>query len=197
MIFRKASRTAACFVLLEPQNRVRFHAIIPAPITDTVPDLAEDLPRFLCDAMLARFGRYLRAAGFDTALADNHASDADILRQAIAEDRCLLTSDYKIMEHKAAAGRVVLLPFGSLDAQAQALKARFGLDWLSRAFTRCLEDNAVLVHATPEQILMIPADARRPDQPRLACPACGRVYWQGSHYKRMRARLTAWQKNPS
>lgn len=147
--------------------------------------------------MLARFGRYLRAAGYDTALADNHAIDADILRRAIAEDRWLLTSDYRIMEHKAAAGRVVSLPFGSLDEQAQALKARFGLDWISHSFSRCLEDNAVLVPATPEQILMIPADARRPDQPRMACPACGRVYWQGSHYKRMRALLAAWQAGDS
>ncbi|MEW5942744.1 MAG: Mut7-C RNAse domain-containing protein [Pseudomonadota bacterium] len=155
--------------------------------------MANLLPRFLCDAMLARFGRYLRAAGFDTALADNHASDAEILRQAAAEDRWLLTADYRIMEHKAAAGRAVLLPFGSLDAQAQVLKSRFELDWLKHAFTRCLEDNAALVAATPEQILMIPADARRPNEPRLACPACGRVYWQGSHYKRMRSRLVSWQ----
>ncbi|MDP2694016.1 MAG: Mut7-C RNAse domain-containing protein [Gallionella sp.] len=25
------------------------------------------------------------------------------------------------------------------------------------------------------------------------CPTCERVYWRGSHYKRMRARLVAWQ----
>jgi len=155
------------------------------------------MPRFLCDVMLARLARYLRAAGLDTTLADPSASDADILREAIDQDRWLLTADRKITQHKAAKGHVIQLPFGSLDIQAAALSARFDIDWLSHAFTRCLLDNAPLQPATAEHALQVPEDARQPEEELLVCPACGRVYWRGSHYKRMRRKLESWQDNPA
>lgn len=150
-------------------------------------------PAFLCDVMLARLARYLRAAGLDTTLADSAATDAQILREAIEQDRWLLTADRRIMEHKAARGRAIQLPFGSLDTQAACLTERFGIDWLARAFTRCLVDNTPLDPATPEHARQAPEDARQPTEELLACPACGRVYWRGSHYKRMRRKLEEWQ----
>lgn len=143
--------------------------------------------------MLARLARYLRAAGLDTTLADASASDAQILQEAISEERWLLTADRKIGEHKAAVGCAIQLPFGSLDAQAAALNTLFEIDWLDRAFTRCLVDNTRLLPATPEHAGRVPADARRDGEELLACPACGRVYWRGSHYKRMRGKLASWQ----
>lgn len=151
-------------------------------------------PRFLCDAMLARLARYLRAAGLDATLAGPSVADAQILREAADEARWLLTADREIMAHKAAGGRVIQLPFGSLDAQAAALNARFEIDWLGNAFTRCLLDNTPLVPATPEHALQAPADVRQAEEELSACPACGRVYWRGSHYKRMRGKLAEWQQ---
>lgn len=144
--------------------------------------------------MLARLARYLRAAGLDTTLAVEFASDAQILRKAIDEDRWLLTSDRKITEHKAAKGHVIQLPFGSLDIQAAVLSGQFDIDWLSRAFTRCLLDNTLLQSATPEYALQVPADARQPEEELLVCPACNRVYWRGSHYRRMLKKLESWQE---
>jgi len=144
--------------------------------------------------MLARLARYLRAAGLDTTLANETATDAQILREAIDEGRWLLTADRKITEHKAAKGHVIQLPFGSLDLQAAVLSGQFDIDWLSHAFTRCLVDNTPLQPATPEHALQVPEDARQPEGELLACPACGRVYWRGSHYKRMRGKLAEWQE---
>ena len=154
----------------------------------------ETAPRFLCDVMLARLARYLRAAGLDSTLADAAASDAQILREAIDGQRWLLTADRKMMEHKAAIGRTIQLPLGSLDDQAAALSKRFGIDWLGRAFTRCLVDNTPLNPASPEQVMQVPIDARQPHEDLLACPDCGRVYWRGSHYKRMWKKLEGWQE---
>ncbi len=148
-----------------------------------------EMNAFLCDAMLARLARYLRAAGFDAAQAGSRATDADILRQAADEGRILLTCDRKILEHKAARGRTLLLPHGSLEAQAAVLNREFGLDWLARAFTRCLLDNAVLDEAGAGQMSQVPESARREHERLLACPACGRVYWPGSHYRRMLKKL--------
>lgn len=150
-------------------------------------------PLFLCDVMLARLARYLRAAGLDTTLADPTAPDAHILRLAIEQDRWLLTTDRGFALHKAADGHVIQLPFGSLDAQAATLTARFRIDWIDRSFTRCLIDNTSLILADAEHANRIPADILQKDQTLLTCPTCQRVYWRGSHYQRMRQRLESWQ----
>jgi uncharacterized protein with PIN domain len=151
------------------------------------------LPRFLCDEMLGRLCRYLRAAGYDALLARAGTSDAELLRQSHAEGRNFLTQDRLVREHKAARGVALILPHGSLNHLAALLGEHFRLDWMSHAFTRCLVDNTPLLAADHAALASIPQDARRPDEPLRRCPACGRVYWRGSHYKRMRAKLTAWQ----
>ena len=151
------------------------------------------MPRFLCDEMLGRLCRYLRAAGYDTQFARNGASDAELLRQCHDEGRHFLTQDTLVQEHKAARGVALILPHVPLDELAALLDAHFHLDWLSRAFTRCLVDNTPLVAADDAALARAPQDARRQDEPLCHCPACGRVYWRGSHYKRMRAKLNAWQ----
>ena len=96
-------------------------------------------------------------------------------------------------EHKAARDIALILPQGDLDQLASLIGARFQLDWLSRAFTRCLQDNTPLLAADAASAASVPQDARKPGEPLTVCPLCGRVYWQGSHYKRMRARLARWQ----
>lgn len=150
-------------------------------------------PRFLCDEMLGHLCRYLRAAGYDTLLENNGASDAELLRRCHAEGRYFLTQDTLIREHKAASGIALILPHAPLDQLAALVAAHFDLDWTARAFTRCLVDNAPLTAADDAAAARIPQDARRPGEPLCHCPLCGRVYWRGSHYKRMQAKLAAWQ----
>lgn len=152
------------------------------------------MERFLCDEMLARLCRYLRAAGYDAALAQDGSPDRTLLRQCRDEARRFLTLDRRIHEHKAAAGMVVLLPSDQLDEQARTLTRAFGLDWLARAFTRCLLDNTPLRAADAAErgrVSWVRGDA---GEPVAACPSCGRIYWRGSHYRRMREKLEAWQR---
>lgn len=151
------------------------------------------MPRFLCDVMLARFARYLRAAGYDVALAANTAADRDILCQAAEEGRWLLTVDRKIQEHKAAQGRLVVMPYGSLNAQAGELQKHFAMDWAKHAFSRCILDNASLEALKGTAVALVPEDARLSGEPLMRCPDCGRVYWRGSHYRRMMKQLQRWQ----
>jgi len=143
--------------------------------------------------MLGRLCRYLRAAGYDTAFAQPGEPDARLLSRAIAEQRRFLTMDRKIMEHKVATDVATVLPMANLDELAAFMKREFDIDWLRAPFSRCLVDNALLLPATPQQIQTIPADAQRPGDSFLACPVCGRVYWRGSHVKRMLANMGRWQ----
>jgi uncharacterized protein with PIN domain len=139
--------------------------------------------------MLGRLARYLRAAGYDTELASGGVADAELLRRARDERRVFLTRDALVAEHKAAAGVAIVLPRGDLDEMADALRQRLGVDWLHRPFTRCLVDNARLVPTSDDDDC--PADV--PSAEALRCPTCARVYWAGSHHRRMLARLRGWR----
>lgn len=150
-------------------------------------------PRFLCDEMLGRLCRYLRAAGYDTLLATDGLSDGELLRRCHAEGRYFLTCDRLVGEHKAAQGVALILPHGDLDQLASSLSAHLELDWLGRAFTRCLLDNTPLVVADDTARERVPPDVLGTHGLLLGCPQCGRVYWRGSHHKRLRVRLARWQ----
>jgi uncharacterized protein with PIN domain len=148
-------------------------------------------PRFLCDEMLGRLARYLRAAGYDTMLASGGRPDREWLVVARIEERYFLTLDREVLYHRAASGVAILLPHGSLDTLARALDDRFAIDWLDRAFTRCLVDNTPLVPATVVERQSLPAFVEAASA--LKCPCCNRIFWTGSHYRRMLARMTRWQ----
>ena len=46
-----------------------------------------------CDEMLARLGRWLRAAGYDTAIAEGGMPDTALIARCVTEPRVLLTRD--------------------------------------------------------------------------------------------------------
>jgi uncharacterized protein with PIN domain len=146
--------------------------------------------RLLCDEMLKGVGRWLRAAGYDVAIVDDGAHDDDLLARAAAEERLLLTCDRGLAARAGPGATVVVLGTESFDGAARELSERLGVDWLHAPFTRCLRDNALLLPANEEAAAKLPATARHGDGPIMRCPECNRVYWPGSHVRRMRAKLT-------
>jgi len=154
--------------------------------------MTSEAPKFLVDEMLQRLGRWLRAAGYDTVIAINASPDYYLLRQAINENRLLLTRDRKLMEHRRAPGNVILLTCNSLEECVQALTQQLHIDWQHKPFSRCLVCNTPLLDATPDQIRHAPASVHERDLPALYCPRCNQVFWEGSHVKRMRHQLVSW-----
>jgi hypothetical protein len=146
--------------------------------------------RFVCDEMLKGVGRWLRAAGYDVTIVGDGARDDHLLARAAAENRVLLTCDRKLAERCAAAAPVILLGTESFEGAAGELGERLGVDWLHAPFTRCLRDNALLIPANDEDLARLPETARRGPGPITRCPQCGRLYWPGSHVRRMLAKLT-------
>ena len=150
--------------------------------------------KLLCDEMLQRLGHWLRAAGYDTEIETDSRDDYALLRQAIAEQRQLITRDRKMLEFRRAPGHVVYLDCNSLDECVASLTPQLNIDWQYRPFSRCLVCNTELIAAPSEQQQRIPEDALAiTDQP-LYCPTCNKVYWEGSHVRRMRHRLQQWQQ---
>ena len=146
--------------------------------------------RFLCDAMLGGLARWLRAAGYDSLLAEGGWPDRELIDLCAREDRILLTKDRQL--------RLVareLLAGSSIDRNAFELREALGVDWQRAPFTRCLVDNALLTTAEPHHTEQVPLASRSLASPLRMCPTCGRLYWPGGHVRRMQRRLASWQSH--
>jgi uncharacterized protein with PIN domain len=150
--------------------------------------------RFLCDEMLMRLARLLRAAGYDTYLARDGQSDAELLALAKAENRVLLTRDRRLAA--AAHPRAVMVEGRGAHAEAENLAALLPIDWRYAPFSRCVVDNTPLRDATAAEVAAMPEAARARPGPFCACEACGRLYWPGSHAKRLSERLDSLAQFP-
>ena len=152
-------------------------------------------PRFVCDEMLKRLARWLRAAGYDTLVHADGASDRAMVALARREGRLVVTRDRKLSELRGAEGTVIVLRANTLQGTIDELTVALDLNWLHRPFTRCLVCNAPLAEADDEARNRLPEGARNLPGAVRFCPPCDKLYWAGGHVRRMRARLEAWASN--
>jgi uncharacterized protein with PIN domain len=147
-------------------------------------------PRFAADAMLGRLARWLRVLGYDTCY-DIAVADPVLVQLAQAEDRILLTRDRHLLRDLRPARAHEVRQDEPLQ-QLRELATGLGLSPPGELFTRCLLDNAALELLPMAQALpLLPQGVRDLPGPVRRCPACGRLYWNGSHVRRMRAALEA------
>jgi uncharacterized protein with PIN domain len=155
---------------------------------------SDHAPRFLCDAMLVRLARWLRALGHDTALAAPHEPDLAVARRAADAGRWLLTRDRVLARDAPAGAHVLRLRADAPLAQLLELHAAMPLGPLALRLTRCLLCNAPLapadaaLRAAAVAAHAVPASVA-PATPVWRCTGCGRWYWEGGHTRRMRAAL--------
>jgi uncharacterized protein with PIN domain len=140
--------------------------------------------RFALDGHLGRLARYLRMAGFD-ALWRADWDDAELARLAAAEQRILLTRDRGLLMRRAVTHGHWMRETDPRRQLAEVLR-RFDLSRSVDPFRRCLRCNDPLVPVAKPAVAgrLPPRVAERHDEYRL-CPACGRVYWRGTHCDRM------------
>ncbi|MGH6621809.1 MAG: Mut7-C RNAse domain-containing protein [Alphaproteobacteria bacterium] len=131
--------------------------------------------RLLCDEMLVRLGRWLRAAGYDTLIAECASDDRILLETALADGRVLLTRDRNLASRANTPVRVIHMDSDGVPAQAQELKCRLNVCWQHDPFTRCVVDNTPLRAADVHEARKIPPNARALAGAVSACPTCGRL----------------------
>lgn len=139
---------------------------------------------FVADAHLGGLARLLRMAGFDT-LYDNHFEDGEIARLAARDGRIVLTRDRDLLKRREI-GHGCYLRGLHPPKQLRELWRRYGLGRDARPFTLCLHCNAPL-HAVDKAAVLdrLPPTVRRLQEAFSTCDVCHRVYWQGSHWRRM------------
>ncbi len=141
--------------------------------------------KFVLDVHLGRLAGYLRMLGFDAAYR-NSAEDPELVRIASEQQRVLLTRDRGLLLHSAVTRGYWLRQTESRRQLAEVLR-RFDLASAVRPFTRCMTCNSVLAPVDRAAVLdRLPPRAAELHNAFLRCSGCGRVFWQGSHYRRMR-----------
>lgn len=161
-----------------------FRSIDISPRTRLRPQPLPEL-RFVADTHLGRLAAYLRMLGFDTLYRNDYA-DEDLARLSAEEDRVLLTRDRGLLM-RAVITRGCYLRATEPARQLAELLQRFDLAQAITPFRRCMHCNALLRPIPKEKISdrLLP-QTRQHFNEFYNCPQCDRIYWKGSHYRRMR-----------
>lgn len=145
--------------------------------------------RFLADAMLGRLARWLRAIDVDTLQLPVETPDRQIVECAAVQERVLLTRDQHLLRELRPIRAIAIESDRPLDQLALVVRA-FGIPRPREFLTRCLLCNTALEVVSSEEARAI-VPPRSHDLPGVVrrCPSCRRVYWRGSHVRRMEAAL--------
>jgi hypothetical protein len=157
---------------------------------DAAASAMDETPRFIADAHLGGLARLLRMLGFDT-LFENAYADRHILELIARERRILLTRDRELLKCRDVS-RGCFVRALKAEAQLAEVAARYALARHARPFTLCLHCNVRLETAGPDAVAARVPEPIAARYTRFArCPGCNRIYWEGSHWERMRAMLDA------
>jgi uncharacterized protein with PIN domain len=177
--------------LLKDGDRVavfpRFEMLDITPLL-RVRDRPLRVTRFIADAHLGGLAHLLRMAGFDT-LYDNNFQDREIEVIAARDQRIVLTRDRELLKRRSITHGCYVRALKSTQ-QLWEMFNRLDLARSARPFTLCLECNTPLHAIDKAQVqLRVPPDVRERFDRFSTCDACERVFWEGSHWRRMRALL--------
>lgn len=145
-------------------------------------------PRFVLDVHLGRLAKMLRMLGFDS-LYSNSMEDRSLAEVSSRERRILLTRDRELLKRSLVShGYYVRSP--RPGEQLKEVLRRFDLGPRVRPFTLCLRCNEPLEWVEKEEVRVeLPEQVAKTYERFRRCPACGRLYWRGSHWEMMRKAL--------
>ena len=140
---------------------------------------------FVLDVHLGKLARLLRMLGFDTLYRRDY-EDNEIIDLSAQEQRIILTRDRGLLKHRSVTHGYWVRSAQPLE-QAREVLHRFDLCSQARPFSRCICCNALLDRIAQETVLsQLPAQIASHYDEFTHCSHCGKIYWQGSHYDRMR-----------
>ena len=142
-------------------------------------------PKFILDVHLGKLARYLRLFGFDTLYRIDY-KDLEIITISLSERRIILTHDIGLLKNKQV-NHGYWIRSQHLDEQLKEVLNRFDLKNQVHPFIRCMECNGLLTDVSKKEISdqLLPG-TREYYQKFKKCPDCDRIYWEGSHFERMR-----------
>jgi uncharacterized protein len=145
--------------------------------------------KFIVDRTVGKLGKCLRILGFDVVSWPEGNRDG-MVKKASAEERIVLTRSQKGQEKEGGVPIVSIRSNNPRDQVTEVLHRLRLTPGAEYFFSRCLLCNEILLFIPKEM-----AEGKVPDFIYQAydsfhvCPRCQRIYWPGTHYRRMKEDL--------
>ena len=160
-----------------------FESLDIAPVGRLRPSPLRD-PRFVVDVNLGRLARLLRLVGFDVRY-DRHLDDEALADIGDEEHRIVLTRDRRLLQRRKVTHGLFVRADRPLDQIVDVLR-RLDLGRRLAPFSRCLRCGGPLTKVNKAEVLDRLEPLTRQHYDDFAqCDGCGRVYWNGSHHRRL------------
>jgi uncharacterized protein with PIN domain len=145
--------------------------------------------RFFADVMLGTLARWLRIIGYDTSY-ENFVEDEELIRYCTLEGRVALTRDRRLAKRRLLK-QCLFINGDTLGEQlAEVVKFTNCPINANLLLSRCLACNSVIKEVEKEKVVdEVPPYVFRTQEKFSHCPDCGRIYWAGTHRKRILERL--------
>ncbi|HYP06313.1 MAG TPA: Mut7-C RNAse domain-containing protein, partial [Bryobacteraceae bacterium] len=141
--------------------------------------------RFVLDGHLGRLAAFLRMLGFDVWY-DRFADDLLLASVASSEQRLLLTRDVALLKRREIEAGYWIRSHKPHDQLIEVTR-RFALHSGFTPFKRCMDCNGLLQPVSKQEVVsIVPRYIRETKEDFSRCSACGKVFWRGTHYTRMR-----------
>ncbi len=149
--------------------------------------------RFIVDVNVGSLAKRLRMLGYDTRFIRGIRDD-EIIRAALKDERIILTRDTRIMKRRIVtteAVKAILILSDQVKEQLYQVVSLLELKSHCKPFTRCME-NGVLQDRDQSDICdLVPPYVYKTQEYYRQCPECERVYWKGTHWKKMFNEISA------
>lgn len=144
--------------------------------------------RFIVDSMLGRLARWLRIIGYDTTYYNNIRDDL-LIERSLSEERWIITRDTLLIKNRFLRGHTFIRDNDPMD-QLRQIVGELNLNIDKNLLTRCLECNTRLTRVPRADVFgVVPEYIYSATREFFLCLSCKRVYWKGSHIKRIREML--------
>jgi len=140
--------------------------------------------KFVLDVHLGKLARYLRMLGFDT-LYQNSFEDSEIIKISLEQKRTILTRDVALLKNSEVTHGYWIR---SQEPKEQLKEVIIHSDLLDaiKPFYRCSECNGIIKRVSKESVFdKLQTGTKKYFNEFFQCDSCRKIYWKGSHYKKM------------
>lgn len=152
------------------------------------------ITKFILDVHLGRLAKYLRLCGFDTCY-NKLLDDNEIVERSLSEGRIILTRDKGLLKNRKVTHGYWVRSTNPKEQLTEVLN-RFDLKKNLVPFSRCMECNGIVNEVSKDEIdPLIPPKTRKYFTNFKRCSGCGKIYWEGSHFEKMKEFIVAIRDN--
>jgi len=144
--------------------------------------------KFVADAMVGRLAKWLRLLGFDVFYYPE-IDDKQVLKIAREQDRTILTRDTGLLKHRGLKDPIFIR---SDKVLCQLIEIKDRVNFLNAdPVGRCALCNGKLSRVTRKEDVrtLVPDFVYHNFQDFTRCGGCGKIYWEGSHYRKFKEQV--------